>query len=211
MWQKGCEGSRSPSLLVTENLIRSVHESRGEKSLIKESDVEIAKIKQSVSYADLVFLKNSKPVIPNNLDQSQININTSMNVESPNIQQSAVNINLWSWEPYQPSNNKYIVDIIFNKAIKRRCWRGLSWWISTTIRTYSGLILISSSFCLSSYLVWLGSSIRMWTSPWSLITYLDWCCFFPVSSMCTIWLLSTWLMELILSVRRLSSFIILLH
>ena len=94
MWQKGCEGSRSPSLLVTENLIRSVHESRGEKSLIKESDVEIAKIKQSVSYADLVFLKNSKPVIPNNLDQSQININTSMNVESPNIQQSAVNINL---------------------------------------------------------------------------------------------------------------------
>lgn len=29
-WQKVCEGNKSPGLIITENLIRSVHESRGE-------------------------------------------------------------------------------------------------------------------------------------------------------------------------------------
>ena len=54
----------------------------------------MSKIKQSVSYADFVYLKNSMPLVPDSLDQSMINIKTSMNTDSPNIQQSAVNIDL---------------------------------------------------------------------------------------------------------------------
>ena len=56
----------------------------------------MSKIKQSVSYADFVYLKNSMPLVPDSLDQSMINIKTSMNTDSPNIQQSAVNIDLWT-------------------------------------------------------------------------------------------------------------------
>ena len=57
--------------------------------------MEIAKIKKTISPAEIKYLKNSLVYAPNDLDQSQVNINTSMNENSVDIQQSAVNIDLW--------------------------------------------------------------------------------------------------------------------
>lgn len=37
-WQKGCEGSRSPNLVVTESLIRSVYHSKGDLNNMRESE-----------------------------------------------------------------------------------------------------------------------------------------------------------------------------
>lgn len=93
-WQKGCEGNRSPNLIVTENLIRSIHESRGEKNLLRESEQEILKIKQSVTMAEIKFVKNSM-MTPINLDQSSINIETTGGMgNTANIQQSSISLDL---------------------------------------------------------------------------------------------------------------------
>ena len=48
-WQLICEGNKSPGLIITENLIRSVHQSRGEPEQAQECEVEVNKIRQSVS------------------------------------------------------------------------------------------------------------------------------------------------------------------
>jgi predicted RND superfamily exporter protein len=68
-WQKVCEGSRSPSLILTENLIKNVHESRGDKKQKQESENELKKIQQSIEHSDFIYLQRTM-VIPTNLDQS---------------------------------------------------------------------------------------------------------------------------------------------
>jgi hypothetical protein len=43
-WQRVCEGVKSPGLIVTENLIKSLHESKGEKDLAKASEKRMKNI-----------------------------------------------------------------------------------------------------------------------------------------------------------------------
>lgn len=71
-WQKVCEGSKSPGLLITENLIRSIHASRGSMSELKESEAEIGRIKSSVSPSDNIYLSRSNVMV--NIDQSAFHI-----------------------------------------------------------------------------------------------------------------------------------------
>ena len=93
-WQRGCEGSKSPNLLVTESLIKSVYEFQGEKQSMKKSEAEIIKIKNSVPVGEIKYVKNSMVYVPESLEQSMVNIETSGKVNVGNIDQSAVNINL---------------------------------------------------------------------------------------------------------------------
>ena len=73
-----------------------MYEFKGEKLQVKKAEEEITKIKQSVPVGEIKYLKNSMVYIPESLEQSMVNIEMSGKGNNVgNIEQSAVNINIW--------------------------------------------------------------------------------------------------------------------
>jgi hypothetical protein len=71
-WQKGCEGNKSPTLIITENLIKSAYESRGEKENAMECEGEVNRLKKATSMEENLYL--SRSAVFTNLVESAINV-----------------------------------------------------------------------------------------------------------------------------------------